>query len=138
MKTIAHGSILILFSTLAALATGCQALVPQTVTTRIHYDRANGELLITSPKDVTIGSLKTERHADGTLSVDLSDYAATANAAAIQGAQTEAASRAQLVGLLAQTIPAALGRPVPALPAAPREPSTRSRTPDDETPSVPK
>ncbi len=103
---------------LALAMSGCAALVPQTVTTRIHYDRANGELLITSPKDVTIGSRNTIRSPDGSLSLNLTDCAATANAAAIQSAQAEAAHRAQLASLLAQTIPAALGRPVQQPPPA--------------------
>lgn len=139
--TLGQGRVLVIIAAVGSLIflCGCAGLVPQTVTTRIHYDRANGELLITSPKDVTIGSLHTVRATDGSLSVNMTDYAATANAAAIQGAQAEAASRAQLVGLLAQTIPAALGRPVPELPAAGREPSTRSRAAaDEETPSAPK
>lgn len=135
--TLGQGRVLVIIAAVGSLIflPGCAGLVPQTVTTRIHYDRAAGELLIESPKDVTIGSLHTVRGLDGSLSVDLTDYAATANAAAISGARDEAAHRAQLTGLLAQTIPAALGRPLPELPATAREPASRSNHAEDDTPA---
>jgi hypothetical protein len=83
----------------AFLFTGCQTR--EVVQTRIKYDRSSGTFDLISPKDVQIASLNAQTTADGGLSLELTDYAATANAAAVQAAGAETAAIAKLAEVIA-------------------------------------
>ena len=97
--------VLIALALVALFSLGC-ANQGEIVTTKIRYDRTQGVLEITSPKDTRLGSLTTHRTATGEVDVTLSDYASHANEAAIQAQAAQAQAQLQLINLLSGLVKA--------------------------------
>lgn len=108
-----------LLGILAAL-TGC-ATTPSVAaaTSRITYVRQGQDVTFTydTPKDNAIRQFELKRDPVSGEMVLRWEYSGSAvNADAVQAAHADALARARLVEILAQTVPAALGRTLPATP----------------------